>query len=47
VGISDSLEDLHPFFQHLRMSVTDADGEVVVAGAAQLTEALAQLGRWP
>src|SRR5215813_15269286 len=44
-GISDSLEDLHPFFQHLWMSVTDADGEVVVAGAAQLPEALAQLGR--
>src|SRR5215470_10104389 len=45
LSISDSLEDLHPFFQHLRMSVTDADGEVVVADAAQLPEALAQLGR--
>src|SRR5215467_15387368 len=44
LSISESLEDLHPFFQHFRMSVTDADGEVVVADAAQLPEALAQLG---
>src|SRR4029453_13792246 len=43
--ISDPLEDVRPFLQHLRMSVTDADGEVVVAGAPQLPEALAQLGR--
>src|SRR4030095_10188119 len=43
--ISDSLEDVRPFFQHLGMPVPDADGEVVVAGGAQLPEALAQLGR--
>ncbi len=40
VSRSDSREDVRPRLQHLGMPVADADREVVVAGRAQLPEAL-------
>src|SRR5437588_304232 len=40
----DTSQDVRPLLEHLRMPVADADGEMVVAGPAQLTDALLQLG---
>jgi hypothetical protein len=38
-------EHVGPFFEHLGLAVGDADREVVVAGVAQLPQAVAKLGR--
>src|SRR5712664_2865472 len=40
----DTSEDVRPLLEHLRMPVADADGEVSVAGPAELADALLQLG---
>src|SRR5438093_13761159 len=36
-------ENVHPFFEHLRMPVADVDREVGVPGRAQLANAVLQL----